>query len=99
MEVVGALDGVLQWPVAVYQLACPALDARPDPEQVGRGRLRVQIPQEGAGALAGREVGQVDRGGGLADAALDVVRGEDLHVRPALITVAIRRVFVALVNR
>jgi len=48
-------------------------------EVVGGRGLRVEVPDEGASALERAEVGEVDGGSGLADAALDAVGGDDLH--------------------
>src|SRR5580704_7106019 len=79
---IGALDRLVQGLGAADERLPAALDPGLDPEQEAGRALRVQVPQQGAVAVGGRQVGQVDRGGGLADAALDVVRGEDLH-RPA----------------
>src|SRR5204863_3644187 len=45
--------------------------------------LRVQVPEQGAVAVGGGQVGQVDGRGRLADTALDVVGSEDLHGRPS----------------
>src|SRR3954447_24918420 len=74
---VGLLEQLLNIALAPHQLAPAALDARLDPEDVGARSLRVEIPEQGARAVACREVGQVDRRRGLSDTALDVVGRED----------------------
>src|SRR5580693_3705129 len=76
---VGALDRVVQGLGPADERLPAALDPGLDPEQEAGRALRVQVPQQGAVAVGGGQVGQVDRGGGLADAALDVIGGEDLH--------------------
>src|ERR1035437_9936389 len=76
---VGALDGAVQRLGAADERFAAALDLGLDPEQEAGRALRVKIPQQGALAVGGGQVGQVDRGRRLADAALDVVGGVDLH--------------------
>ena len=68
--------------VPLDQRLAAALDPRLDPEQEARRALRVQVPEQGPAAVGGGQVGQVDGRGRLADAALDVVGGEDLHGGP-----------------
>src|SRR6185437_13863749 len=75
---------------ALDQRLAAALDPRPDAEQERRGGLRVQVPQQDPVAGLSRQVGHVDRGGGLAHAALDVVGGEDLHPRASPVRARIR---------
>src|SRR5690242_8315678 len=80
---VGALDRVVEGLGAADERLASALDPRLDPEQEAGRALRVQIPEQRPAAVGGGQVGQVDGRGRLADAALDVVRGEDLHERPS----------------
>src|SRR5207248_6906271 len=54
---------------------------RADPEQVRGRALRVEVPQQRPGAVATREVSEVDGGRGLTHATFDVVGGE--HARQA----------------
>ena len=69
-----------------------ALDLRLDPEQVRARALRVEVPQQRPVAVARRQVGEVDRRRGLADAALDVVGGEDVaHANVSSHELALRR--------
>ena len=49
------------------------------PEQVGGRALRIEVPHEHADPGPAGFVGEVHRGGGLPDAALDAVGREDLH--------------------
>ena len=51
-----------------------ALEPLLDPEGEGRRALRIEVPQQHPCHRAGRLGGEVDGGGGLADAALDAVR-------------------------
>src|SRR5207247_989306 len=80
---VGALDRAVEGLGAADERLAAALDPRLDPEQEAGRALRVQVPEQGPAAVGGGQVGQVDGRGRLADAALDVVRGEDLHGRPS----------------
>src|SRR6185437_11717751 len=57
---VGALDRVVQGLGAADQGLAAALDPRLDPEQEAGGALGVQVPEQGAVAVGGRQVGQVD---------------------------------------
>ena len=82
---VGALDRRVELPAALDERLTAALDAGPDPQQEARRSLRVQVPQQHPQAVAGREVADVDRRRRLADPALDVVRGEDLHGRASAV--------------
>ena len=80
---VGALDRVVEGLGAADERLAAALDPGLDPEQEAGRALRVQVPEQRAVAVGGGQVGQVDGRGRLADAALDVVGGEDLHERPS----------------
>ena len=75
--VVGALDPGRRVALAPHELLPAALHLRLDAEQVGARTLRVEVPQQGGGAAARGEVGEVDRGRGLTHPSLDVVGGED----------------------
>src|SRR3712207_1956446 len=79
---IGPLDPVVQRALALEQGMTATLHLGLDPEQVRGRTLRIEVPEEGAQTVAGREVGDVDRGRRLTDASLDVVGGHDLH-RPA----------------
>src|SRR5690242_1596956 len=81
---VGALDRVVEGLGAADERLAAALDPRLDPEQEAGRALRVQVPEQGPEAVGGRQVRQVHGRGRLADAALDVVGGEDLHGRPCI---------------
>src|ERR1700749_4019496 len=81
---VGAMDDVVEGLGAADERLAAALDPRVDAEQEAGRALRVQIPEQGPGTVGGRQVRQVDGLGRLADAALDVVGGEDLHGRPCI---------------
>ena len=80
---VGRLQRRLDRPSAGDQGATSALDPRAHPEQERGRRLRIEVPQKCPPAFPRRQVGQVDRGGRLSDAPLEVVHREDLH-RPAV---------------
>src|SRR5262249_7558086 len=76
---VGDLDRRVEVAAPFDQRGAAPLDAGPDPQQEAGCSLRVQVPQQHSQAVARREVADVDRRRGLADPALDVVCGEDLH--------------------
>src|SRR3954464_8356709 len=83
---VGALDEPVDVALAAHELAPAALDPRLDAEEVGAAALRVQIPEQGGRPAACGQVREVDRGRRLADAALDVVGGEDADHANVLFT-------------
>src|SRR5207302_4175120 len=76
---VGALDGAVQGSRAADERLPAAPDPGLDPELEAGRALRVQVPQQGALAVLGGQITEVDGGGRLADAALDVVGGVDLQ--------------------
>ena len=77
--VIRAPDVLLDVPAALEQLLAAEGVRRPDAEVVRGRALRVHVAEQRAPALEGRKVGEVDRGGGLAHAALDVVDRENTH--------------------
>src|SRR5204862_6205116 len=72
--------------LAAHELPAAALHARLDPEDVGARPLRVEIPEQRLRSAACREVSEVQGGRRLADAALDVVGGEDACHRNVFFT-------------
>ena len=77
--VIGRVDVGRERRLVADEALDAALDDRLDAEAERRRALRVEVPEQHPGARAGRLVGEVDGRGGLADAAFDAVRGEDLH--------------------
>src|SRR5579863_647883 len=77
-HVIGALDQPLGGGAQSHEPPGATLDLRLDPQQVRARALRVEVPQQRAVAVARRQVREVDRGRGLTDAALDVVRRQDV---------------------
>ena len=57
-----------------------SFDGRFDPDEERRRPLRVEVPQQHPRTARRGFVSEVDRGRRLADATLDAVRGEHLHV-------------------
>ena len=70
---VGGLDRIEQWSGLLDKFRTPALDAGADAEQVGRGALRVEVPQQRPPIVPRRQVGEIHGGSRLTNAALEVV--------------------------
>ncbi len=54
-------------------------DARFDAKVEARGALGIEVPEQAAQTAAGGEIGQVDRRRGFADAALEIISGDNFH--------------------
>jgi len=77
-------DGAGQGVLAAQQRLAAALHLGVDAQAVGGRALGVEVPQQRRPPAPGAEVGQVDSGGRLADAAFDVVEGDDFHDPPLI---------------
>jgi hypothetical protein len=66
--------------VAADQVLCPARHVGFASQQIGRGALRIEIPDHGRPILGRGSVGEVHGSSGLADAAFEVVNSNNFHV-------------------